>query len=152
MDEDKKKPIMIGIIVGSLALAGAVTFMTRDSGSKGINSIPKEKMMWVICRNDKDKCEANYEIQMREYYRQIENIQRQREVMTVESPALICEKCNKESLYKAFKCQKCKLVFEGNIKRGDFGDRCPNPKCGYSDIERGRREKATARLKDAGGK
>ena len=138
MAEGKKKPIMIGIIVGSIVLAGAITLMTRAPRGEGLKSIPEEKMMWMTCRND--TCGANYEMQMREYYRQREEIQKQSGAMSMSVPALICEKCSEESLYKAFKCQKCELIFEGGAKRGDYEDRCP--KCGYSDIKRGRDEKA----------
>lgn len=141
MDEGKKKPIMIGVIVGSVVLAGAITFMARGPSSEGLNSIPAEKMIWVTCRND--KCGANYEMQMREYYGQMEDIQKQSGAMMMMAPPLICEKCNEESIYKAFKCPKCGAIFEGNIKKGDFEDRCP--KCGSSEIERRRKEKAADR-------
>ena len=121
-----------------MVLAGVVTVMTRSAGRKGPDSIPEEKMIWVTCRNE--KCVANYEIPMREYYRQLEEAVKQSGTMTLMAPALICEKCNEESLYKAFKCLKCELVFEGSAKKGQFEDTCP--KCGYSDIERLRKEKA----------
>ncbi|MHC4213814.1 MAG: hypothetical protein ACYSWP_10625 [Planctomycetota bacterium] len=140
MDEDKKKPLMIGLIVGSIVLAGVITFMTGGSESQGLKGIPEGKIQWVTCRND--KCGANYEMQMREFYRQLEELTKKNTSMTLMSPALICEKCNEESIYKAFKCLECETVFEGNIKRGDFEDRCP--KCGYSDIKI-RREKAAGR-------
>ena len=136
MDEDKKKPIMIGLIVGSIVLAGVVTMMTRDTGSEGINSIPEGKIQWVTCRND--KCGTNYEMQMREYYRQLDEATKKSSTMMMVASALICEKCGEESIYKAFKCVKCAEVFEGNIKKGDFEDRCP--KCAYSDIKRRRDE------------
>jgi ribosomal protein L40E len=112
--------------------------MTRDSGSEGVDGISQDKIQWVTCRNG--KCEANYEMQMREYYRQLEEIGKKSNTMMMVSPALICEKCGEESIYKAFKCIKCETVFEGNIKRGDFADRCP--KCGYSDIKIKREENA----------
>ena len=70
MDEGKKKTIMIGIIIVSLVLAGVVTVMTRSADRNGLDSIPEEKMIWVTCRNE--KCGANYEMPMREYYRQLE--------------------------------------------------------------------------------
>jgi hypothetical protein len=146
MDEDKKKPVMIGLIVGSIVLAGVITVMTRDSGSEGLKGIPEGRMQWVTCRND--KCGTNYEMQMREYYRQLEENQKQSVAMMLAAPALICEKCGEESIYKAFKCLKCELIFEGNIKRGDFEDRCP--KCGYSDIKK-RREDAAGGGTDKGG-
>ena len=139
MDEDKKKPLMIGLIVGSIVLAGVVTFMTRGPSSEGLKGIPEGKIQWVTCRND--KCGTNYEMQMREFYRQLEVIQKESKTMMMTVPALICEKCNEKSVYKAFKCLECEEIFEGNIKRGDFADRCP--KCGYSDIKI-RREKAAA--------
>ena len=132
--------MMIGLIVGSLVLAGAITLWTSGSGSEGLKGIPEDEMQWVTCRN-KD-CGTNYEMQKRKYYGQLDEIQKQSKEMLLLTPPLICEKCGKESLYKAFKCLKCELVFEGPIKRGDYEDRCP--KCAYSDSERRRKEKAAA--------
>ena len=87
---------MIGVIVGSLALAGAITFMAGGSGSEGLKGIPEDKTQWVTCRND--KCGENYEMKMRDYYGQMEELSKKGTSMMLVAPALTCQKCNEESI------------------------------------------------------
>ncbi|MHC4617728.1 MAG: hypothetical protein ACYTEQ_08230 [Planctomycetota bacterium] len=144
MDESKKKPIMIGVIVVCLVAAGAIALKSRRR-NEGIPKHFAKEMTWVLCRNP--NCKAEYEITKMDYYKYIEKHADPRSMM---APALPCQECNEESVYQAAKCEKeeCGVVFEVGWKRGDYEDRCP--KCGHSAIERRRRE-AAARRK-AGGK
>jgi hypothetical protein len=138
MEESKKKPIMIAVIVVCLAAAGAITWKTTSKKRYTLDEIPDDRMSWVKCRNP--DCGAEYQIRLKDYYRYIEE-HGDPSVMMV--PALICKTCEEESVYAAVKCEKCETVFEKGWKRGDFEDRCP--KCDYSKIETDRREAAARR-------
>jgi hypothetical protein len=142
MDEGKKKTVMIGIIVASLVVAGAVTIMSRSGDRGGIETIPEDATLWVTCRND--ECSLNYEMQKREYYTQLDAAQKMNPDIVLVAPPLTCTKCSKPSLYLAYKCEKCGTVFEGNQFRGDFVDKCPGSGCGFSAIEQGRKDAAAA--------
>jgi hypothetical protein len=141
MDESKKKPIMIGVIVICLVAAGAIALKSRKK-NEGIPERFKKEMTWVKCRNP--NCKAEYEITKMDYYKYIEGHADPRSMM---APALPCEKCGEEGVYLAAKCGECGLVFEVGWKRGDYEDRCP--KCGHSNIETQRKE-AAARRKAGG--
>ena len=139
MDESKKKPIMIAVIVVCLGAAAVIAYKSTRR-NEGIPAHFAKEMTWVKCRNP--KCEAEYEITKKEYYEYLEK-NTTATMMTV--PALICTRCGELSVYRAIKCEKCGLVFEASWKRGDFEDRCP--KCGYSKIEDERKRAANMRRK-----
>jgi hypothetical protein len=138
MDEDKKKKVMLGIIVFSVLVVAIMT-VGRMGGDDDTNVIPEfeGQVEWVLCRNP--GCEADYSVPMKVFY---EYMQEHREPGSSMVPALVCEKCNQESVYRAVKCGKCELVFEpGSIyqvhgDRRDYSDRCP--KCKYSKHEEDR--------------
>jgi len=137
MEESKKKPIMIGVIVVCLAAACVITWIWSSGSPTGIDAIDPKKMTWVKCRNP--ACEAEYQMPLKEYARQVEeNMDYSSGVLAV--PALVCKKCGEKSIFEAAKCPKCGLVFEKGWKRGDYEDRCPV--CGYSQIEKDREEAA----------
>ncbi|HUW19252.1 MAG TPA: hypothetical protein VMW16_08125 [Sedimentisphaerales bacterium] len=139
MDESKKKPIMIAVIVVCLGAAAVIAYKSTRR-NEGIPAHFAKEMTWVKCRNP--KCEAEYEITKKEYY---EYLEKNTTPTMMSAPALICTKCGEPSVYRAVKCEKedCGIVFEANWKRGDYEDRCP--KCGHSQIERERKEAAAAR-------
>jgi predicted RNA-binding Zn-ribbon protein involved in translation (DUF1610 family) len=130
MDESKKKPLMIGIIVVCLVAAGAIFWFTRSGGGGSIDDIPDDEMTWVICLNK--SCNATYQIPLKQYYKTISEA-------TVNPmgppPALTCKECGKAMVYKAEKCQNpaCGIVFRSGSVPNDFQDRCP--KCGKSATE-----------------
>jgi hypothetical protein len=131
MEDSKKKPIMIGVIVVCLVVAGLITFARRGGGGGGgLDTIPSDKMTWVKCNNP--SCNAEYEMSEREFYK----LQQERlNPMARTAPALTCEKCGKDSLYKAEKCANpsCGAVFISGSVPNDFADRCP--KCKQSATE-----------------
>ncbi len=141
MEDSKKKPVMIGVIVVSLGVAGLVTYM-RSGGSGGIDSISADEVRWVKCRNP--ACEAEYEMGTKKYYKDLAaNMNLNPEVRS--APALTCKECNKRSIYGAIKCANpdCGVVFvEGISGPDDHADRCPD--CGKSETfesrERRKRE------------
>ena len=96
----------------------------------------KDKTTWVKCRNY--ACGTEYEMYLKAYFEFIEENINPR---MMAAPPMTCKKCREPSVYRAVKCGQCGMVFEmGSIPR-DFADRCP--KCGYSQIEKNRKHKAT---------
>jgi predicted RNA-binding Zn-ribbon protein involved in translation (DUF1610 family) len=133
MEESKKKPIMIGIILMCLVLAGAITYITRSRSPGNIESLKRGTMTWLKCRNP--DCEHKYQIDLKDYFIYIRDHQ---DPMSMAAPAIACPNCGEESVYRAEKCEKCGLVFERGSVPNDFTDRCPE--CGYSETERRREE------------
>ena len=133
MEESKKKPIMIGVIVGCLVLAGVITVMTRSGGS-GSTVQFEGQPMWVKCNNP--DCGVEYEMDMKEYFDYI-----QEHMRGPVTPLLPCKQCGEESVYRAVKCPKCEHVFlyGAASDAGDFFDRCPE--CGYSETEETRKQR-----------
>ena len=124
MEDGKKKAIMIGVIVGCLAMAAIITMVTRPGGS----SISKEPI-GVKCANS--KCNAEYQINPKEYK---EFVEKNFKIMDKIKPAMTCEKCGEKSVYEATKCNKCGAVFfPGQAGRNKLRDTCP--KCDYSEIK-----------------
>ena len=132
MEDSRKKPIMIAVIVVCLGVAGAVTFL-RSGSDTGIEGIPEENMTWVKCRNP--ACNAEYQMSEKDYFKEVIAKQRENPTAMMSTPPLICEKCGKPSVYKAVKCgnPNCGAVFNENSVPNDFPDRCP--KCGRSETE-----------------
>ncbi len=137
MEDSKKKPIMIGVIVACLVLAGIITYATRSKEAGGIASIKRGKMTWLKCRNP--DCGHEYQMDLKDCLIYIKEHQ---DPMSMETPAIVCPECGEESVYRAEKCEKCGLVFERGTVPNDFADRCPE--CKYSKTEDSRK-KARAR-------
>ena len=137
MEDSKKKPIMIGVIVVCIIVAGLITFARRGGGSGGIDSIPDDKMTWVKCNNP--KCKAEYEMSEKQYHKEVRG--RFNPLARTPTP-LTCEKCGKDSLFQAFKCANpsCGFVFiRGIAGQNDHSDRCPE--CGQSKTEEIRKKR-----------
>jgi hypothetical protein len=139
MEDSTKKPVMIAVIIVCLGVAGAVTFWRHSGSGGGINDIPAGKMMWVKCRNP--QCNAEYQMSEKEYYKEIK--ERLNPGAMMSTPALICKKCGKPSVYKAFKCPYCGKVFFANSVPNDFPDRCPY--CHKSKTEETRKARLAGR-------
>lgn len=138
MEDSKKKPIMIAIIVIGLGVAGLMTFM-RGGNEGGIDSLSDETMVWVKCNNP--ACKAEYEMGEKSYYKEL-NANMNPNPMASGPTILMCAKCNKKSLYGAFKCanESCGVVFiQGISGQNDFPDRCPE--CGKSETEESRKRR-----------
>ncbi len=126
MEDSKKKPIMIAIIVACIALAGVITYVSSSGGGSGIEAVERGEMMWVKCSNP--DCAAEYQIDKKDYFMYIQEHQK-----GVAIPPLVCKECGEESIYRAIKCQKCGIIFFYGAVRDDLVDRCPE--CGYSPTE-----------------
>ena len=141
MEESKKKPIMIAVIVMCLALAGAITYITNTRSSGTVESLKRGQLTWLKCRNP--DCGYEYQMDLKDYFIYVRDHQ---EPMSLTAPAIVCPKCGEKSVYKAEKCEKCGLVFElGSVPPPDFADRCPE--CGYSKTEAKRKESRARRDK-----
>jgi len=135
MQESKKKPIMIGVIVVCLAAAAVITYTTIKPDRYNFDEF-KDKMIWVMCRNP--ACDAEYQISLKDYF---EYVEEHRGPGLSPVPGLICKKCGEDSVYEVVKCENCGLVFEKGAKPGDYEDKCP--RCGYSKIEKDRERAAS---------
>ena len=138
MEDSKKKPVMIGVIVVCLAVAGLVTYM-RSGGDGGIDSISDDETRWVKCNNP--ACKAEYEMGLKKYFQDLQANMNPNPMATT-ATALTCKECDKRSLFGAKKCANtaCGVVFiEGISGPDDHADRCP--KCGQSEIEEIRKKR-----------
>lgn len=136
----KKDAIYVTVIALCLVLVGVI-LLKRRSQSGGIESIPNGDMIFVKCTNP--DCKAEYQTSMREYFRYVEE---HTDPISQTPTPVICEECGKESVYRAVKCEHCGSVFfYGAVHQDSFEDRCP--KCGYSKIEKNRKEAAGRRSK-----
>jgi hypothetical protein len=139
MEDSKKKPIMIVVIVACLGIAGLVTFRGGNEG--GYESIPEGDMQWVKCNNP--ACNAEYQMSKREYYKALEENPNMNPMAQGPVP-ITCKECGKPSLFAAVKCSNpdCGEVFiEGSAGPGDYHDRCPE--CGLSETEERMKRRTT---------
>jgi len=136
MEDSKKKPVMIGIVVACLVLAAVITYMSQSESSTGIESIDPGRMTWLKCTNP--DCGAEYEVSLRSYLTFVEE-----NIQGMSAPPMVCEQCGEESVYRAVKCEKCGLVFLRDSVPNDFSDRCPE--CGFSKIEDKRKQRRQSR-------
>jgi len=125
MEDSKKKPIMVGLILACIAAAVAVTLITKSKDEGGVGGLGDE-IIWVKCANE--TCGAESQMPTDDYYKYIKD--------NGEQP--VCDKCGENSLYRAVKCAKCGVVFFRGEIRGDFPDRCPE--CGFSQMEGDRKK------------
>ena len=137
MEESKKKPIMIGVIIVCFLLAAVIAYKYSFSPEESGKEVFTGQLLWVKCSNT--DCGEAYQMDKKGYFDSIEEIIRQNPMSMMETPALVCEKCGKESVYRAEKCPKCEVTFfRGATGRGDFADRCPE--CGHSASEEIRKQ------------
>jgi len=130
MEESKKKPIMIGVIVVCLAVAGIITYSRRSGGGDTIDSISDAEMIWAKCNNP--ACKAEYQTSKKGYFKYVEE---HANPMAQTAPPMICEKCGEPSVFRAEKCMNpdCGIVFLRGTVPNDFADRCPE--CKRSETE-----------------
>jgi hypothetical protein len=131
MEDSKKKPVLVAIIVVCFAVAGVVAYTQIFKTDGGIPKDFANQQLWVKC-TDKD-CGNEYEMNKKEYFQFVE-----KNTVGMMTPPMKCSKCGKDTVYRAVKCEKCgKIFMYGNP--GDYADRC---ECGYSKIEADRKAAA----------
>ena len=121
MDEEKKKAIMIGIIIVCLVLAGAIFMLSRPENA---NTGPVQ----MLCV----ECGAEYRMEREEFKTQLLATGLVSPMNTQPIP-LVCPECSNNTAFYALTCPKCKKVFVEDTQSGDYRDRCPE--CGHSVIE-----------------
>ena len=127
-----KNLIYGGIIALCLIVAAVVVFATRSSDPSGIDSLSDTAQVWVVCT----ACNASYQMGEKGFYTQL----RDRTAQLANPMArafLTCQKCGKDRVVKAVKCDKCGEIFPEGIVPNDFDDRCP--KCKFSATEEKRK-------------
>ncbi len=100
MDESKK-PVMIGVVVVCLALAGFITYRTYfKSGSGGsggnLTGIPGAAV-WVKCKNP--NCDSEYQILETDFSKLLEEAKAAGATGKDSEIAVVCTKCGKKTLY-----------------------------------------------------
>ncbi len=127
MDEEKRKPLMIGIIVACLVSAAGIFYVTnKGSSAPTRNTSPRQ----MLCINE--DCGAEFEFSSEEFREQM--TQMARPPMRMMAPTFICPECEQESAVLALKCAECGTVFiAGEAEDPRYSDRCPN--CDYSAYE-----------------
>jgi len=116
--DDSKKPLMIGIIVGCLALAGIITYWSSQEEDHLAGLEGETQLM--RCR----QCKEVFEMPLADYLKAI-----QEKTTGPQIPGLTCPKCGKNSAYAAIKCPNCGIVFEeGALGPTEPSDKCPE--CG----------------------
>ena len=129
-----KNTVCIIIIVVCFIAAGVLAY--KYIFTSGDSQISADKMTWVKCNNP--ACNATYEMSLKKYFKDVE--ERNTNPMAMTTTSLTCEKCGKDSVYRAVKCENpdCGHVFiEGISGTNDLPDRCP--KCKQSATEESRK-------------
>ena len=123
MDEDVKKKVTIGVAVGCIVVAAAITVMTSRGGSSGPEV---SEQVQFLCINP--QCGHAFESSGEGI-----NKQKTEGIAMEEMPPVKCPKCGQNSAFPAIKCEKCSNVFIPNYENPKEYDKCP--KCGYSKGE-----------------
>jgi predicted Zn-ribbon and HTH transcriptional regulator len=131
-----KNLVYTGIIAVCLVVAIVVFVMSRGGGGPEISDT---EVTWVKCL----KCGESYEMPLKQYYEDVQAKSLANPTPMPMTPPLTCEKCAKEGIVKAVKCDKCGEVFREGTVPNDFPDRCP--KCKHSATEARREANKAAR-------
>ena len=99
MEESTKKPIMIGIAVIVIIIAGILTFK-RSGGSGGSFDGLKQGEKTVLLKCSEPSCGHAFEMDMREYF---EWVQKKSPPRSLTAPPFACPKCGEETAYRALK-------------------------------------------------
>lgn len=136
MDEDKKKILMIVVIIICIGLAGGITYWTNRDGAKSGKYVDNT-ITTLICTNP--QCGQMIEFTAEELRNEIVKIGASGTNQPGRGPlAFTCPHCGKKSCYIAEECPKCGEFFVPKYDGKDFPDRCP--KCGYSSTEESRKK------------
>jgi predicted Zn-ribbon and HTH transcriptional regulator len=130
------KNVIYAVVIAACILVAVLVFVkTRSGGSAGIDSISDAQTVWMKCRS----CNSAYEMNYKEYNKQIQEKITASPTAMMFTPPLTCEKCGKNSALKAVKCAnpKCGEVFIESSIPNDYPDRCP--KCKHSAVEDSRK-------------
>ncbi|MCX5635021.1 MAG: hypothetical protein NTW55_04155 [Planctomycetota bacterium] len=102
MEDSKKKPVMIGVVVVCLIVAAVVFIKTSSQDSA--STANSQQTIWIKCT----ACGAEYQIDSEKFNLAME---KSTAPLSTQASALVCEKCSKESAYRAEKCPRCEAIF-----------------------------------------
>ena len=123
MDEEKKKTVMIAIIIVCLVLAAGIFILSRpDAG-------PNKGPVRMLC----EECDATFKMGREEFKKALQATGKLSMMNPVPIPLKCIECGEEEAAYYACTCRQCKVIFIEDTTSGDYKDRCPE--CGYSAIE-----------------
>ncbi|MCU0915734.1 MAG: hypothetical protein MUC88_14395 [Planctomycetes bacterium] len=126
------KNTIYAAVIAACVLVAVVIFVVRRGGSGGVNDIPDTQMLWVKCT----KCGQGYEMGERQYYRELEEKSKANPSPMPVAMPLTCQKCSKDGVVRAYKCERCSEVFRAGSVQGDFEDRCPKCKNSATEAKR----------------
>lgn len=128
MDEERKKYVMIGIVVVCIALAAGITYFNMGGSGGGSGT----RAVTMLC----DSCEATYELSSEEFKQAARDSGAgQNPMMRMRGPMIFpCKECGEIAAYRATKCPECGEAFvTGDAGDQKYPDKCPS--CGHSAIE-----------------
>lgn len=128
-----KNLIYAGVILVCLGGAGYMLFF-RGGSNSGVESLSNEEQVWVMCVD----CKASYQMGKKDFYEQLKEKATQA-ANPMMAPLLTCQKCGKDKVVEAIKCEQCGNIFPKGSVPNDLADRCP--KCKFSKIEAIRKER-----------
>ena len=134
MEDDKKKQVMIGIVIACIILAVGITVYTNTGGGGG-GKAAKGKIL-ILC----SECNESSELSREELREKMQRAAGEGGPMGMgpmgpmgAAPVLSCPGCGKDAAQIATKCKSCDAVFNQASAEGDYPDRCPE--CDYSEME-----------------
>ena len=137
MEDDKKKQLMIGIVIACIVLAVGITLYNSTGGSgKAAN-----RKIFILCSECGESSELSGE-ELREKMQQAAGEGGIGPMGMMDpmgaAPVLTCPGCGKDAAQMATKCKSCETVFipdfQAAFTGGGYPDKCP--KCGYSEEEK----------------
>jgi hypothetical protein len=123
------KNLIYAGVIGVCLLAAVLVFMSTRGGNSSGASISDSERIWVKCL----KCGQGYEMSLKQYIKERGEKSAASPAGIAVAPLLTCQKCGKDGIVEAYKCEKCGEIFRKASVPGDLPDRCP--KCKYSATE-----------------
>jgi hypothetical protein len=122
------KNVIYAAIIGVCVVVAGIVFVATRSGDSS-PGLTDETQIWVKCA----RCGATYQMGEKSYYDELHEKATANPTAMMITPPLTCEKCGKDGIRKAVKCESCGEVFFEGAVPNDFSDRCP--KCKHSATE-----------------
>lgn len=122
------KNLIYAGVIGACLLVAVLVFMKTRGDLPG-DTVSDAEMIWVKCL----KCGQGYEMGLKQYIQEVGEKSTANATGVPMTPLLTCQKCNKDGIVKACKCEKCGEIFREAGIPGDLPDRCP--KCKHSATE-----------------
>lgn len=133
------KNLIYAGVIGVCVLVAVVVFVkTRGGGDSSLGTLDDTQMTWVKCL----KCGHSSEMSLKQYYIDVREKSAASTTPVLGPMPLTCEKCGKDNVFRAFKCEKCSEVFRAGSVQNDLEDRCP--KCKHSATEARRKANQAA--------